>query len=278
MGGERYVAHLVRCSHVFTAVFHTPVTFRVAHLKTPNYFCIMGEMLQFPQEEPDFSVALSTSLVVFGFDGVDLKILLARSTRPPFEGALFLPSRYLKANEELLLSAKKMFSDLFGYDNPSTVEQLRAFGQVFRHPGGRVVNIAHYALVHTDDFQTEKWESHGMHWVSINEVPDLAFDHNDIVEYARERLKRRVRRRPVGFDLLPKEFTLGQLQNLYEKAMRKTFDKRNFRKKLFKSKLLIDLEKKSDGSGYGQHKGSLLFSFDVEAYSIMKLKGYDFVF
>lgn len=278
MGGERYVAHLVRCSHVFTAVFHTPVTFRVAYLKTPNYFCLMGEMLQFPQEEPDFSVALSTSLVVFGFDGVDLKILLARSTRPPFEGALFLPSRYLKANEELLLSAKKMFSDLFGYDNPSTVEQLRAFGQVFRHPGGRVVNIAHYALVHTDDFQTEKWESHGMHWVSINEVPDLAFDHNDIVEYARERLKRRVRRRPVGFDLLPKEFTLGQLQNLYEKAMRKTFDKRNFRKKLFKSKLLIDLEKKSDGSGYGQHKGSLLFSFDVEAYSIMKLKGYDFVF
>ena len=70
----------------------------------------------------------------------------------------------------------------------------------------------------------------------------------------------------------------GQLQNLYEKAMRKTFDKRNFRKKLFKSKLLIDLEKKSDGSGYGQHKGSLLFSFNAEAYSLMKLKGYDFVF
>lgn len=238
----------------------------------------MGEMLQFPQEEPHFEVALSTSLVVFGFDGVELKILLARSTRPPFQGALFLPSRYLKANEELLLSAKKMFNDLFGYDNPSTVEQLRAFGQVFRHPGGRVVNIAHYALVHTDDFQTEKWEQHGMHWVPVSEVPDLAFDHNEIVSYARERLKRRVRRRPVGFDLLPQEFTLGQLQNLYEKAMRKTFDKRNFRKKLFKSKLLIDLEKKSDGSGYGQHKGSLLFSFNADAYSVMKLKGYDFVF
>ena len=98
----------------------------------------MGELIHFPQEEPDFKVALSTSMVIFGFDGVDLKILLAKSTRPPFEGALFLPSRYLKANEELLLSAKKMFNDLFGYDNPSMVEQLRAFGQVFRHPGGRV--------------------------------------------------------------------------------------------------------------------------------------------
>ena len=64
----------------------------------------MGEMLQFPQEEPDFSVALSTSLVVFGFDGMDFKILLARSTRPPFEGALFLPSRYLKAGDEMHLT------------------------------------------------------------------------------------------------------------------------------------------------------------------------------
>ena len=94
----------------------------------------MGDMIHFPQEEPDFNVALSTSMVIFGFDGVDLKILLAKSTRPPFEGALFLPSRYLKANEELLLSAKKMFNDLFGYDNPSMVEQLRAFGQVFVTP------------------------------------------------------------------------------------------------------------------------------------------------
>ena len=170
---------------MFSPLFCTTEPESVAHLAPPVYFCNMGEMLQFPQEEPHFEVALSTSLVVFGFDGVELKILLARSTRPPFQGALFLPSRYLKANEELLLSAKKMFNDLFGYDNPSTVEQLRAFGQVFRHPGGRVVNIAHYALVPTDDFQTEKWEQHGMHWVPVSEVPDLAFDHNEIVSYAR---------------------------------------------------------------------------------------------
>lgn len=269
---------LITLVHTFSPLFCTTVAHRIAHLKRTIYFCSMSEMLQFPQEDPDYNVALSVSMVVFGFDGVELKILLARSTRPPFQGALFLPSRYIKANEELLLSAKKMFLDLFGYDNPSTVEQLRAFGQVFRHPGGRVVNIAHYALVHTDDFRAEQWEQHGMHWVSVTEVPDLAFDHNEIVKYARERLKRRVRRRPVGFDLLPKEFTLGQLQNLYEKAMDKTFDKRNFRKKLFKSKLLVDLNKKSDGSGYGQHKGSLMFSFNAEAYSMMKLKGYDFVF
>ncbi len=269
---------LISLVHTFSPLFCTTIAHGIANLKATLYFYSMSEMLQFPQEDPDYNVALSVSMVVFGFDGVELKILLARSTRPPFQGALFLPSRYIKANEELLLSAKKMFLDLFGYDNPSTVEQLRSFGQVFRHPGGRVVNIAHYALVHTDDFRAEQWEQHGMHWVSVSEVPDLAFDHNEIVKYARERLKRRVRRRPVGFDLLPKEFTLGQLQNLYENAMDKAFDKRNFRKKLFKSKLLVDLNKKSDGSGYGQHKGSLMFSFNAEAYSMMKLKGYDFVF
>ncbi len=235
-------------------------------------------MLQFPQEEPDFEVALSTSLVLFGFDGSDLQILLARSNRPPYEGALFLPSRYLNKEDELMLSARRMFEQLFGYDDPSMIEQLQAFGQVFRHPGGRVVNIAHYALVNKNDFQASKWEEHDMHWVTYHQVPDLAFDHNDIVEYAKERLKRRVKRRPVGFRLLPDEFTLGQLQSLYETALGKIFDKRNFRKKLFKTTLLIDLERKADGLAPGQHKGSQLFTFNKEKYEKMKLQGYDFIF
>jgi 8-oxo-dGTP diphosphatase len=235
-------------------------------------------MLRFPQEEPDFQVALSTSLVLFGFDGSDLQILLARSNRPPYEGALFLPSRYLNKEDELMLSARRMFEQLFGYDDPSMIEQLQAFGQVFRHPGGRVVNIAHYALVYKDDFQASQWEEHDMHWVTYHQVPDLAFDHNDIVQYAKERLKRRVKRRPVGFRLLPDEFTLGQLQSLYETALGKTFDKRNFRKKLFKTTLLIDLERKADGLAPGQHKGSQLFTFNREKYEKMKLEGYDFIF
>ena len=137
---------------------------------------------------------------------------------------------------------------------------------------------AFYALVRKEDFLAEKWESHGMQWVPIDRVPDLAFDHNDVVTYARERLKRRVKRRPVGFHLLPSEFTLGQLQSLYEQALGKTFDKRNFRKKLFKSPLLTDLEKKATGGEKGQHKGSRLYTFDRERYQRMKSEGYDFLF
>lgn len=235
-------------------------------------------MITYPQENPDFGVALSTSLVLIGFDGTDLQILLARSTRPPYEGALFLPSRYLNKEDELMLSARKMFEQLFGYEDPTMIEQLQAFGKVFRHPGGRVINIAHYALVRKEDFLASNWDQHDMQWVSYHQVPDLAFDHNDIVQYAKERLKRRVKRRPVGFRLLPDEFTLGQLQNLYETALGKAFDKRNFRKKLFKTTLLIDLDKKADGLSPGQHKGSQLFTFNKEKYQAMKIQGYDFLF
>ncbi|RPG83815.1 MAG: NUDIX hydrolase [Crocinitomicaceae bacterium TMED209] len=235
-------------------------------------------MLAYPQEDPDFGVALSTSLVLFGFDGSHLQILLARSNRPPYKGALFLPSRYLNKEDELMLSARKMFEQLFGYEDPTMIEQLQAFGKVFRHPGGRIINISHYALVRKEDFLAENWDKHGMQWVAFDQVPDLAFDHNEIVQYAKERLKRRVKRRPVGFRLLPDEFTLGQLQNFYETALGKTFDKRNFRKKLFKTTLLIDLEKKADGKAPGQHKGSQLFSFNKDKYQKMKIQGYDFLF
>lgn len=238
----------------------------------------MSEMLKYPQADPDFNVALSTSLVLIGFDGAELQMLLAKASRPPFEGALFLPSRYLGAGDELMLSARRMFEQMFGYDDPEVIEQLQAFGKVFRHPQGRVVNIAFYALVRKDDFKAERWAHHGMQWVPFGQVPDLAFDHNEIVQYAKERLKRRVKRRPVGFNLLPQEFTLGQLQTLYESALGKTFDKRNFRKKLFKTTLLVDLNKKATGLEHGQHKGSQLFSFNREKYDKMKLNGYDFLF
>ena len=238
----------------------------------------MSEMLKFPQDNTDFNVALSTSLVLFGFDGAQLQLLVARSQREPFKDALFLPSRYLEAQDELMLSARSMFHGLFGYDEPEIIEQLKAFGGVFRHPLGRVVNVAFYALVRKEDFLAEKWEQYGMQWSPIDRVPDLAFDHNEIVAYAKERLKRRVKRRPVGFHLLPEEFTLGQLQSLYEQALGKTFDKRNFRKKLFKSPLLSDLERKANGREVGQHKGSSLFTFNKERYQRMKSEGYDFLF
>ena len=237
----------------------------------------MSKMLLFPQSETEFNVALSLSLVLFGFDGKNINVLIAKSNNPDFKGQLFLPSRNLNAQEDFKTVSFEMFEILFGY-TPALIEQLRAFGNVCRSARGRVVNVPHFILVKTSDFLAEEWEQHGMHWCPINKVPQLAFDHNEMIEFARHRLDRRVKRRPVGFKMLPPEFTIGQLIRLYEIAIRKKIDKRNFRKKLFKTDLLKDLDKKADGKSYGQQKGSQLFSFNILEYREMKKGGYPFQF
>ena len=117
-----------------------------------------------------------------------------------------------------------------------------------------------------------------MHWCDIESVPELAFDHNDIIEYACERLEKRVSRRTVGFGMLPPEFTIGQLIKLYEKALRTKIDKRNFRKKIFKTYLLETLDKKASGKKFGQQKGSQLYYFNKKAYDMMKGSEYPFQF
>ena len=238
----------------------------------------MDSSLTYPQLNADFNVALATSLVLIGFDGMSLQILLAHASRPPYEGGLFLPSRYLPSNEDSLTAARTMFHEMFGIEDPEVIEQLRAFDSLHRHPDGRIVNIAHYALVNMDAFQQEGWEEHELKWFPLKRVPKLVFDHNEIVSYALERLKRRVKRRPVGFNLLPEEFTLSQLQKVYEEALGKTFDRRNFRKKLSNADVIVKLDKEADGQAKGQRAGANLWSFNAERYQQQKLKGYDFLF
>lgn len=224
--------------------------------------------------EEYFDVALATSLVVFGFDLEKLHILLKYNEDDPFKGAYILPSRYIKPNESIDLNVRKLLIQSIGTDD-AYIEQLNASGKVFRNPLGRVVNIGHYGVVRFDKKEEDKYKKNGLRWFSYDEIPDLAFDHNLIVDFAKERLKRRVKRRPVGFNLLPKEFTISQLQSLYEETLDKFFDKRNFRKKIFNSKLLVDLDKtKETSSG----KESKLYKFDEDKYAKMSSKGYDFLF
>lgn len=238
----------------------------------------MSKKPQVRLESPDFNVALSMSLVIFGFDGQDLQVLTFRRDQKPNLNEMSIPTRFVKDTDDLDESAKTLFNDLFKKQSEVSIEQLRAFGGVDRYPNGRVLNVAYYALVKKVDFNDETWEKFDLTWFPKHDVPDLVYDHNEIIEYAKERLKRRVNRRPVGFHLLPEEFTLGQLQNLYEKALDSTFDKRNFRKKLAKTTLIVDLERTADGSLNGQKKGSKLYRFNSAEYKKMKIRGYDFSF
>lgn len=222
-----------------------------------------------------FQVALASSVVLFGFDGNKLRIYIQEQTQEPHEGWLILPSTYVLPNKSNDHVIRKLIHNHLDLDE-IYLEQLKAFAHVFRNPLGRVVNIAFYALIKLDETILSKTEKLSGRWVSYGEVPDLAFDHNEIIDYAKERLKRRFKRRPVGFNLLAEEFTLTELQLLYESALGKEMDKRNFRKKIFKSELIVETGNETDPAQ--TRKAAKLYRFDEEQYKKMTLKGYDFLF
>lgn len=221
-----------------------------------------------------FDVALSTSLVLFAFDFEKLQVLLRKNDDAPFKGAWTLPSRYIRPEEGFEQNVRMVLQESI-FSDDAYLEQLNAFGKVYRNPLGRVVNVGYYGLIKLNEGDVEKMRENGMEWFPYEDIPDLGFDHNEIIDFAKQRLKRRVKRRPVGFNLLPKEFTLTQLQTLYEAALDKSFDKRNFRKKIFNSKLVIDLDKTIETSN---GKVSKLYRFDEDKYEKMSHKGYDFLF
>ena len=221
-----------------------------------------------------FDVALGTSLVVIAFDGEKLVTLVGKKSEEPYRGAPMLPSNWVSASESVEDVAKSLAVKILGMDKVY-LEQLNAFAKVYRNPMGRVVNIAHYALVNWDLVKNVKVE--GYEWINLNEAPEMIFDHNEILEMAYERLKRRVKHRPIGFVLLPKQFTFNMIHALYEECLGKTLDKRNFRKKFMRSQLLVEVGE-SIFEAPGNKKPSRLFEFDQKEYDKLTLKGYDFKF
>ena len=224
----------------------------------------------------DFNVALATSVVLFGFDGDQLVTLLATKVGEPYEGAHILPSAVIQPAEAPENVAKTLLRELTGRDN-WPLEQLNSFANPYRNPSGRVVNIAYYCLVRLSDELKAGLEAKGYVWVPVQNVPSMAYDHDEVLAYARERFKRRVKRRPVGFTLLPPEFTLNEIQRLYECALGKKFDKRNFRRKVLKSQLLIETGNSVRSSAKAK-RPSRLYMFDEKKYQTLTLKGYDIVY
>ncbi len=220
-----------------------------------------------------FQVALSTSLVVYGFDGENLLTLIGQKPQEPYKGAPMLPTTMVKPDQSVEDAAAAVLTESLGLSD-YYLEQLNAFSKLYRKPEGRVVNIAHYSLIKHE--LMERKPAAGYQWIRPKEMPDLVYDHNQIFDFAQERLKRRVKHRPIGFRLLPKEFSFNQIHLLYEQTLGKKLDKRNFHKKLMRSKLLIDEHKaeKMDGS----NKPSHLYSFNEKRYNKLNLRGYDFKF
>ena len=186
--------------------------------------------------------ALTVDCTVFGLDDDELKVMLIQRDQAPFEGAWALPGGFVRLDETLEEAALR---ELTEETNLSRVylEQLHAFSRVDRDPRERVVSVAFYALVKMSDHRVQAaTDARQAAWFSVHDVPTLAFDHDEILQMAVERLRDKLRKQPIGFELLPKKFTLTQLQKLYEVVLERQLDKRNFRKKILSMDMLIELD------------------------------------
>ncbi len=226
--------------------------------------------MSYYSDEDRFYVAIDC--IIFGFNEDDLKLLLLKRDFEPAKGEMSLIGGFLKKDESLDMAAKRILHNLTGLENVY-LEQLYTHGEPGRDPGERVISVAYFALLKTQDLDPGFVKKHGAHWRPVSDIPDLIFDHNLMVEKAMKRLQRRAQSQPVGFELLPKEFTLPQIQNLYEAIYQKKLDDRNFRKKLLKMKILNKLEEKDKSSS---KKGAYLFRFDKEKYDSFVNDGFSF--
>ncbi len=220
-----------------------------------------------------FQFGLSVDCVVFGYHENKLKVLIIKRGAQPFKGQWALPGDLVYPNENIDVAAQRILKDLTGIDK-LFMEQTRIYGNVDRHPAGRVITTGYYSLINISkhDPHASGWAD-GVYWVELDELPKLAFDHDLILKDALFLLRERVRKQPVGFELLPKKFALGDLQSLYEALLNESFDKANFRKRLMSMNILIDLKEMQQDV---PHRPGRLYSFDIARYNELKSKGFSF--
>ena len=207
-------------------------------------------------------VWLSVDCIVFGFDEGKLKILIGKRKMDPGRGEWSLYGGFVNADESDDAASRTLF-ELTGLKR-IYMRQIGAFGNVDRDPGERVVSIAYYALINVNDYDEKLRTSHGAEWMDINEIPQLYSDHNEMVRKARKLMRQKLSHEPVGFRLLPKLFTLTQLQKLYEAVNGEELDKRNFRKRV---KDMDFIEKTDLIDKKGSKRGAYLYRFNKRVYN-----------
>lgn len=208
--------------------------------------------------------AVTVDIVVFGYAGRGrLSILLIQRGGEPFKGSWALPGGFVEIDEDLEASALRELEEETGVRD-IYLEQLYTFGTPGRDPRGRVISVAYYALVNLQDHPASPAsDADRAEWFSLDDIPELAFDHADILSVARQRLSTKVRYQPIGFELLPEAFTLAELQTLYETILEvDELNKRNFRTRI---KDLDILEEAGKQSGVA-HRPAVLYRFNRTKY------------
>jgi 8-oxo-dGTP diphosphatase len=238
---------------------HTPNSYYLS-----DYYLPLNDYLVF---------GLSVDCVVFGYHEGEIKVLLVQRDAEPFKGHWALIGDLVAPDQNLRDAANNVLENLTGLKN-IYMKQFFTFGSVDRHPLGRVVTVGYFSLVSSIDYHpiASSWAK-SAEWFNIKDLPELAFDHQNILSKGIETLKDEVRHKPIGFELLPAKFTLLDLQLLYETLLGYKFDKSNFRKKILEMGILTPLNEVKENVA---HRPAKLFKFDEKRYRMLEKQGFSF--
>jgi len=217
--------------------------------------------------------AVATDCAVFGFDGHNIKILLIKRGVEPFLNCWAMPGGFLRMDETVDQCARRELFEETGLQ-PEVIEQFGVFSDINRDPRERIVSIAYYSLVKSasvrggDDAQDARW-------FDLKQLPELAFDHAKILEQALLALKQRIHFEPIGFNLMDNEFTIPDLQRLYEAILDTQFDRRNFMKKILQVGVISEIKDVPDSLRQNHHVGRTpkYYTFNKDVYEELKKNG-----
>jgi len=213
--------------------------------------------------------SVTVDVVLFTFIDGELRVLLIRRKREPFKGRWALPGGFVEENEKLEKAAARELVEETGLKD-IYLEQLYTFGDPGRDPRGWTISVAYFAIVGADmTGRVHAGDDAGdAGWFNVYQLPPLAFDHDRIVRYALQRLRYKLEYTGLGFLLLPEEFTLSQLQSVYEVVLQESLDKRNFRKKI----LSMDIIEETGNFQHGDHRPARLYRFTAAAIELEKAR------
>ena len=211
-------------------------------------------------DEPKFNVAVDC--IIFGFEDGNLQVLFQHRTIEPFNGELTPLGGFVQENETLDEAAYRVLTERTGIEE-LFLEQLQAFGDINRDPGGRVISVAYYALLNKTYYDNNLLKKLNCQWVNVNNLPVLYFDHMNMMQKAISRLQDKISYTPIALKLLHEEFTMSQMQRLYEAILAVELDKRNFRKKVSDMPYFIKTGKVDK---IGSKRGAAIYRFDYTKY------------
>ncbi len=205
--------------------------------------------------------ALTADIVIFGFDGSQLKVLLIQRNLDPFSGSWALPGGFLHEDETLEACAMRELYEETHF-TPAFLDQFRTYSAIDRDPRGRVVTVAYMGLMPIAEVRGGT-DASDAQWFSLSQLPELAFDHKDILAAAQRHLRERIYFEPIAFHLLDPKFTMTELQHVYEIILDTQFDRRNFQKKMLASQIIAPVgERRSAGAS----RPANLYSFVSDQY------------